>query len=201
MFDHLYFKFPKLYFGPYFGPLSHQFMTFKSLFGPFTILSLIFVTFRVSRFHVSYLTHETFKLGLQNTLNMTKTTRVYFGVLHGVPSVALLLHLFSPKDTTEGFIYFSRRSGAPLVISDLPSSHRPWKGRFFFISGFNWEYNPSDRDDTLGVPTTWNAPDNLREYLCCFRYDFPGGDRVLLILYYLHVSQVLALTLAPKIMS
>ena len=37
-----------------------------------------------------------------------------------VPSVAFLLHLFSPKDTTEGFIYFSRRSRAPLVISDLP---------------------------------------------------------------------------------
>ena len=42
----------------------------------------------------------------------------------GVPSVALLLHLFSPKKTPEGFLYFSRRSGAPLVISDLPSSHR-----------------------------------------------------------------------------
>ena len=39
----------------------------------------------------------------------------------GVPNVALLLHLFSPTATTEGFIYFSRRSGAPLVISDLPS--------------------------------------------------------------------------------
>ena len=69
----------------------------------------------------------------------------------GVPSVALLLHLFSLKETTEGFLYFSRRSGAPLVISDLPSSHRSWKGRYFFVSGFNWEYNPSDRDDTLGV--------------------------------------------------
>ena len=93
-----------------------------------------------------------------------------------VPSVALLLHLFSPKDTTEGFIYFSRRSGAPLVISYLPSSHRSWKGRFFFVSGFNWEYNPSDRDDTLGVPTTWNALDNLRAYLRCFRCDLPEGD-------------------------
>ena len=41
-----------------------------------------------------------------------------------VPSVALLLYLFSPKETAEGFLYFSRRSGAPLVISDLPSSHR-----------------------------------------------------------------------------
>ena len=85
----------------------------------------------------------------------------------GIPSVALFLHLFSPKETTEGFLYFSRRSGAPLVISDLPS---------LFINGFNWEYNPSDRDDTLGVPTAWSAPDNLREYLHCFRYDLSEGD-------------------------
>ena len=53
----------------------------------------------------------------------------------GVPSVALLLHLFSPKETTEGFLYFSRRPGAPLVIFDLPSSHRSWKGRYFFVNG------------------------------------------------------------------
>ena len=70
----------------------------------------------------------------------------------GVPSVALLLHLFSLKKTTEGFLYLSRRPGAPLVISDLPSSHRSWKGRYFFVSSFNWEYNPFDKDDTLGVP-------------------------------------------------
>ena len=94
----------------------------------------------------------------------------------GIPSVALLLHLFSSKETTEGFLYFSRRSGAPLVISDLPSSHRSWKGRYFFVSGFNWEYNPSDRDDTLGVPTAWSAPDNLCEYLHCFQYDLSEGD-------------------------
>ena len=94
----------------------------------------------------------------------------------GIPSVALLLHLFSPKETTEGFLYFSRRSGAPLVISDLPSSHKSWKGRYFFVSGFNWEYSPSDRDDTLGVPTAWSAPDNLRKYLHCFRYDLFEGD-------------------------
>ena len=37
-----------------------------------------------------------------------------------VPSIALLLYLFSPKETSEGFLYFSRRSGSPLVISDLP---------------------------------------------------------------------------------
>ena len=69
----------------------------------------------------------------------------------GVPSIALLLYLFSPKETSEGFLYFSRRSGAPLVISDLPSSHRVWKGRYFFVSGRNWEYDPLDKDNTLGV--------------------------------------------------
>ena len=44
-----------------------------------------------------------------------------------VPNVALLFYLFTPKETAEGFLYFSRRPGAPLVISDLPSSHRSWK--------------------------------------------------------------------------
>ena len=92
-----------------------------------------------------------------------------------VPSMALLLHLFSPKETIEGFLYFSRRPGAPLVISDLPSSYRSWKGRYFFVSGFNWEYNSSDKDDTLGVLVAWTTPDNLRECLHCFRYDLCEG--------------------------
>ena len=85
-----------------------------------------------------------------------------------VPSIALLLYLFSPKETSEGFLYFSRRSGAPLVISDLPSSHRLWKGRYFFISGRNWEYDHLDKDDTLGVPVAWTTPENLRECSFCF---------------------------------
>ena len=54
-----------------------------------------------------------------------------------VPSIALLLYLFSAKETAEGFLYFSRRTGAPLVISDLPSSHRFWKASYFFVSGRN----------------------------------------------------------------
>ena len=81
----------------------------------------------------------------------------------GVPSIALLLYLFSAKETIEGFLYFSRRTSAPLVISDLPSSHRLWKERYFFISGRNWEYDPLDKDDTLGVPVAWTTPENLRE--------------------------------------
>ena len=94
----------------------------------------------------------------------------------GVPNVALLLQLFNPTTTTEGFIYFPRRPGAPPVISDLPSSHRSWKGRYFFVSGTNWEYDSLDRDDTQGVPTTWSALDNLREYLHYFWLDLSKDD-------------------------
>ena len=93
----------------------------------------------------------------------------------GVPSVALLFNIFSPKETTEGFLYFSRLPGAPLVISDLPFSHRSWKGHYFFVNVFNYEYNPSYKDDTLGVPVAWTTPDNLRECLHCFRYDLCEG--------------------------
>ena len=70
----------------------------------------------------------------------------------GVPSIAVFLYLFVAKETAEGFLYFSLRSGTPLVISDLPSSHKFWKERFFFVSGRNWEYDPLDKDDILGVP-------------------------------------------------
>ena len=86
----------------------------------------------------------------------------------GVPSIALLLYLFSLKETAEGFLYFSRRTGAPLVISDLPSSHRSWKGRYFFVSGRIWEYDLLDKDDTLGVPVAWTTPENLRKCSLCF---------------------------------
>ena len=86
----------------------------------------------------------------------------------GVPIIALFLDLFSVKESAEGFLYFSRRVGAPLVISDLPSSHRLWKERYFFVSGRNWEYDPLDKDDTLGVPVAWASPENLREYYFIF---------------------------------
>ena len=50
----------------------------------------------------------------------------------GFPSIALLLELFSVKEAAEGFLYFSKHASAPLIISDLPSSHRHWKEHFFF---------------------------------------------------------------------
>ena len=119
----------------------------------------------------------------------------------GVPNVALLLYLFSPKETAEGFLYFSRRSGAPLVISDLPSYHRLCKGRYFFVSGRNWEYDPLDKDDTLGVPVAWGTPENLRKGLLCFWVYSLWGHWVFMILYCLLAFQALESILAPRITS
>ena len=45
----------------------------------------------------------------------------------GVPSIALFLDLFSVKEAAEGFLYLSKRASAPLIILDLPSSHKFWK--------------------------------------------------------------------------
>ena len=81
----------------------------------------------------------------------------------GVPSIALLLDFFSVKEAAEGFLYIFKRSNVKLIISDLPSSHNFWKERYFFVSGRHWEYNPFDREDTLGVPAVWITPENLRE--------------------------------------
>ena len=50
----------------------------------------------------------------------------------GVPSIALFLDLFSVKEVVEGFLYLSKSSSAPLIISDLPSSHKFCKERYFF---------------------------------------------------------------------
>ena len=92
----------------------------------------------------------------------------------GVPSIALFLYLFRAKETSEGFLYFSRRSGAPLVIFDLSSSHRLWKGRYFIVSGRYWEYDPLDKDGNLGVPVAWTTPENLRKCSLCFWYNLYG---------------------------
>ena len=42
----------------------------------------------------------------------------------GVLSISLFLNLFSVKEVVEGFLYLSKRVNAPLIISDIPSSHR-----------------------------------------------------------------------------
>ena len=55
----------------------------------------------------------------------------------GVPNLALLLDLFNVKESAEGFLYISKRSSSRLIISDMPSSHKFLKERYFFVSGRN----------------------------------------------------------------
>ena len=81
-----------------------------------------------------------------------------------VPSLALLLGLFSVKESAKGFLCISKWSSSRLIISDMPSSHKFRKESYFFVSGRLWEYNPVDKEDTLGVPTSWTTPENLREF-------------------------------------
>ena len=82
----------------------------------------------------------------------------------GVLSLALLLDLFSVKESVEGFLYISKQFSSRLIISDMPSSHKFWKERYFFVSGRNWEYNLADQEDTLGVLTSWTTPENQHEF-------------------------------------
>ena len=53
----------------------------------------------------------------------------------GVPSIGLLLDLFSVKEASEGFLYISKWATSRPIISDLPSSHKHWKERYFFVGG------------------------------------------------------------------
>ena len=94
----------------------------------------------------------------------------------GVLSIALLLDLFSVEEAAKGFLYLSKCSSAPLIISDMSSSHRHWKEHHFFVSGRRWEYNPTDQEDTLGVPAVWTTPENLRELY--FVLVWPGLHRL-----------------------
>ena len=81
-----------------------------------------------------------------------------------VPSIAMFLDFFNVKEASEGFLYISKRATTRLIISDLPSFHKHWKKRYFFVGGRHWKYNPADQDDTLEIPTVWTVPENLREF-------------------------------------
>ena len=78
---------PSLYYLHYhlyyfhFGLSSYQLMTFRPLFTNYNFVLKYCTISGFLNFHFSYLIYEKFNLCLQNTLNMSKTTRVYFGVL------------------------------------------------------------------------------------------------------------------------
>ena len=57
-------------------------MTSISFLTNYKFVLVSYKIFGFLNFHVSHLNYEKFKLCLQNTLNMPKTIRVYFGVLH-----------------------------------------------------------------------------------------------------------------------
>ena len=117
----------------------------------------------------------------------------------GVSSIALLLDLFSVKEASKGFLYISKQATARPIIFDLPSSHKHWKERYFFVGGRHWEYNPTDQDDTLGIPTIWTAPENLREFsIHASRGQFFRGQVMFLTLLWLCCLQVFVLTLLPR---
>ena len=114
----------------------------------------------------------------------------------GVPDIALLLDLFSVKEASEGFLYISKRATARPIISDLLSSHKNWKERYFFFGGRHWEYNPTNQDDTLGISTIWTALENLREFsISASRGQLFKGHVMLLTLFWLCCLQVSVLTL------
>ena len=114
----------------------------------------------------------------------------------GVPSIALLLDLLSVKEASEGFLYISKRATARPIISDLPSSHKHWKELYFFVGGRHWDYNPTDQDDTLGIPTVWTTLKNLHEFtVYASKGQLFKGHVMFLTLFWLRCLQVSVLTL------
>ena len=97
-------------------------MTSMPLFGKITILSLSLVNFRVSRFHVSHLTHETLKLCLQNTRNMSKTARVSFGVLQKTSFSKQKIFVLENILPSFGKIYWTTLQGK--LLDNSPK--QPW---------------------------------------------------------------------------
>ena len=90
------------------------------------------------------------------------------------------------KEASEGFLYISKRATTRPIISALRSSHKHWKERYFFVGGRHWEYNPTDQDDTPGIPTVWNAPENLHEFsIYASRGQFFKGHVMFLTLFWL----------------
>ena len=115
-----------------------------------------------------------------------------------MPSIALLLDFFSVKEAAEGFLYISKRSNAKLIISDLLPSHKYWKEHYFFVNGHHWEYNPFDREDTLGVQAVWTIPKNLREFSFALVRSGFKGHRIFLTLLWSRGLQVLGSILVLK---
>ena len=83
-------------------------MTFISFLPNYKFVLVSCKIFGFLNFHVSHLNYETFKLCLQNTLNMSKTTKVYFG--EGGGGGGGLQHLFLTIAIYVMFYYHKNRT-------------------------------------------------------------------------------------------
>ena len=73
-----------------------------------------------------------------------------------VPSIALLLDSFSVKEASEDFLYILKWATAKPIIFDLPSSHKHWKERYFFVGTLGIQPSRSRRSardfDSMDCP-------------------------------------------------
>ena len=69
-----------------------------------------------------------------------------------------------------GWYYFSTREGQPTLISGLPSSHKRWKEKFFFVYGEGVEIAQWKEvtDQTPRISGEWGKPGRKGMHLKCF---------------------------------
>ena len=65
---------------------------------------------------------------------------------------------YRPAQRGEGFWYFSAREKGLDLVQGLPSSHKSWKDKFFFVGGKGWEFQPWETDLSVRVPLEWGRP-------------------------------------------
>ena len=116
-------------------------MIFMPLFDKLHICPcVILYKLRVSPFSGLHLNYEKFKLCLQNTLNMLKTIRVYFGVLQNLLLHMTVLKVVKKKKTNKTKPGISRLSSDYFqgrVWLDLWHGMASWCGLFLCVVAGN----------------------------------------------------------------
>ena len=54
--------------------------------------------------------------------------------------MAEFLHCYKVMERESGWWYFSTKTAKLNLVKGLPSSHKRWKDRFFYIYGNGWEF-------------------------------------------------------------
>ena len=93
-----------------------------------------------------------------------------FGAKHRL-SVKEFLYCYRPEEKYVGWWTFHCRGSEWNVVSDLPSSNKKWKNRFFFISGSEWEFgnmDMADKQKPIGVNRRWGYLHPEGEFVMVF---------------------------------